>query len=621
MAKNILLTSLSASENDYPISYFSARNEGEFSRDYCEAVLSVEASTKYMLSRYQIDAIVVTGGYSTCDEGDALRVIPLKEGSDFYSADIRNLSTFSLYRYRIAQFIDGMALEQQRYRELLPEEEQEKIITFIRSYLREQGGDDGEGERLSRFFDDLAGDLDAYNQFKKRLFEAVPGAQDDARRYMRWTKNYLYSELPDSGKLEILPENRNVSAYFVPVGMTEKESGQRVDNMMELNRAVTDRDDEINLYVCLNSDDAADSFIVMNVLNIVRTMGDGTVHVQKVFTVSGSHRALTGEIHDDTPSLGITELTMALRSFVRYGKADLIVEFWEKSGERNERIADMIYALRHIDIGLSMCNLAEMEDGLIQLRDLFRGGEFHADSGYYGRLFNMIANGIRKYYGPLLEGDEIPFLDLVKWAYEHQFYQQTLTLIESRAPGVMVDKGFFYYCDSEENAEHITMLLAQQRMLLKPYEYYKIDEDLAHYFIKNYDRIRARKAGRLGRDNQESYAIFWTNSLKETDPEIIRPYTACDRPETVQNLLYAYYHIGDVRNKINHALENMGGKQPGAAGNAESPALNWLMESIDFFIDSYEKAVAEMEGKKPQVVKIPPSDVKRKAEELRRPRV
>ena len=37
------------------------------------------------------------------------------------------------------------------------------------------------------------------------------------------------------------------------------------------------------------------------------------------------------------------------------------------------------------------------------------------------------------------------------FTYRHQFYQQTLTLIETNAPENFVKSGVFYYCNDENN--------------------------------------------------------------------------------------------------------------------------------------------------------------------------
>ena len=107
--------------------------------------------------------------------------------------------------------------------------------------------------------------------------------------------------------------------------------------------------------------------------------------------------------------------------------------------------------------------------------------------------------------------------------------------------------------------------------------------------------------------------------MKNTDPNMLTGYTACDNRQTLQNLLYAYYHIGNMRNKINHAEDGgMVETRLVVAENDQSQAFIWLKDGIDFFIDSYENAMKEVEGKNPKIVKITSSQVKQWAETIRR---
>ena len=149
----------------------------------------------------------------------------------------------------------------------------------------------------------------------------------------------------------------------------------------------------------------------------------------------------------------------------------------------------------------------------------------------------------------------LPFIELIKWAYRHQLYQQVLTLIESHAPTNLVNSGIFFYCDDEARKDEVTNILALQRLELKPYEYYKMD-DIDHYFIKNYDRAGVRLNGSKGEDRTLAYAVLRAQSIESRDPAKICGHTACGSIDTVQNVLYAYYHLGDVRNKISHADSN-----------------------------------------------------------------
>ena len=609
MARNVLLTSLSATERNLPVRFFSVRNEFGFS--YCDALLDAEASIKAALARFNIDEIIVLGGTGSYDSQDDLSPVSLSHGRALYSADVASLSTYGLLQRQVARYADELPLDQKAEDGRLSEEAQEKLIRFIRDF--EKNDAELKNQKPNRLFDALAQNNQLCERLWASLFEACPELREKSEPCKRWVKCHLYSEMKPSAKLELLPLNEGVSIRLIPADLAEDE-GEMVDSMMAMKNSIVEEQTDINLYVSLNSDDAADTFNVMNMLDILVSAPDSDVHLKKIFTVRIARGQLTGVISDDTSGFGVTELIHATRSFLTYGKADLIVDIWEKGGVRNESISGMVYAMRHVDVGLSLCNIPEMEEGILYLRKLFRDEKVWRDFGYYGMLFSVIANSIREDYGALLEGDgDIPFIDLVKWAYRHQFYQQTLTLIESKAPENLVKSGIFYYCDDEKNAEHVTQLFAKKRLELKPYEYYKMDK-IEHYFIKTYDRVKIRGMGGRGDDPQRLYATLRTQSVDNDDPTLVTGFTACDNRETLQNLLFAYYHIGDVRNAISHA--DAGSISNGrliVSESDESAALLRTKDSVEYFINNYEKAMAEVQGKNPNVVLISADDVRKVA--------
>ena len=613
MARNILLTSLSAAENDPPLRYFSLQKE--FGFDYCDALLEAEAGIKAILSRYAIDEVIVIGGDGAYDEKDELASVPLLHGKSLYSEDKTSLSAYSLLRYRLAQHADEVNLEQEAETELLPEETRGKLIRFVQDY--HAGSAELKGRKFNRLFDALSQDTPIYEDFWIALFKAFPELRDQQGACTRWVKSYLYSSLKPTANLELLPVNEKTCICLVPEDSIEGGE-QWVDYMMSMKDSIAESEEDVNLYVSLSSDDAADNFIVINLLDILVSMPQSRVRLEKIFTPRRRRRCMTGIISDDTEGFGVSELFHALHSFLAYGKADMIAKIWQNSGERNESISSMVYAMRRVDVGLSMCNIPEVEDGILRLRKLFREEKFWRESGYYGMLFSVIAESIREDYGPLLEGDgEIPFIELVKWAYRHQFYQQTLTLIEANAPESIVNSGIFYYCGDEKDKEQVTELFARQRLALKPYEYYKMDL-IDHYFIKTYNRAGVRGQGSKDDDPQRVYAALRVNSVGSTDSSLIAGHTVCDSMETLQNILFAYYHIGYVRNKISHAdADAMAETRLMVSESDEISALVWMKDSIDFFISSYEKAMTEAAGKNPQVVPITADDVRRAADYLK----
>ena len=86
----------------------------------------------------------------------------------------------------------------------------------------------------------------------------------------------------------------------------------------------------------------------------------------------------------------------------------------------------------------------------------------------------------------------------------------------------------------------------------------------------------------------------------------------------MQNVLYAYYHLGDVRNKISHADSNaMAERRLIVSESDVSYAMVLMRESIEFFIMSYEKALEEVRNNKPKIVEITADDVRKAADCIR----
>ena len=151
MPRNILLITLDTLEADCALQYYSVKTEYGF--HYCEAMQSMEASARYVLSRYPIDEILVIGDEAVPD-GSGEKSYLLKDAGALLSGNSGTLSAFDLFRCRIAQYIGEQSLEQQAYESLLPEAERAKLADFTRDFLEKHSEQDT--KRLNRFFNELA---------------------------------------------------------------------------------------------------------------------------------------------------------------------------------------------------------------------------------------------------------------------------------------------------------------------------------------------------------------------------------------------------------------------------------------------------------------------------------
>jgi len=615
MSQNILLTSLDVLENDRTLRYYSAEKASGF--EYCETMQPMEASTKYILAHFPIDRILVIGEEETSSEGgDGMNSLTLRDAGALYAQrDPGALNNYELYCSRIVRYVDPQGPKAQTTDALVSEEEQKKLIDFIREFQQKRSKQ--ESIAPGRLFDQLAGSRALYDQFKDELFTALPEARTNARPVMKWVKSYLYTLLKPSAKLQILPGNENVSIRSIPARMLNRREGW-YSGIWDINQDVLDGKYEINLYVSLGNNSNVDPTLLLNMLDILISTPDSHVHLKKLYKVFESSGNLTGVIEDTTAVSGSSYLVAAARAFLNYSKTDMLADFWRHCGEQDDRISRLIHAARHVDVGISMCNIREVQEGIQQLRFLFKDERLWSEEGNYGLLFGIIADCIQSDYSPLLKGNgPIPFIELIKWAYQHQLYQQVLTLIESHAPSNLVNSGIFFYCDNEARKEEITRLFASQLLGLKSYEQYKMD-DIDHYFIKTYDRATVRLHGFRGEDRCLAFATLRVGSIENPKPARINGHTVCSSMNTVKNVLHAYYTLGVVRNTVSHANSDAMSQQRGNASQSDtSSAMALMKKSIEYFITSYEKALAEVRNKRPNIVTISPGAVRSTADRLR----
>ena len=89
----------------------------------------------------------------------------------------------------------------------------------------------------------------------------------------------------------------------------------------------------------------------------------------------------------------------------------------------------------------------------------------------------------------------------------------------------------------------------------------------------------------------------------------------------MQNILYAYFRLGVVRNNVSHANADAMAERRLIVSESEiSYAMIMMRESIEYFIRSYEKAMDEVRDKNPKIVAISSDEVRNAANTMRRER-
>ena len=615
MKYSLMITSLFGGRRPTDIEYYYTNDHARTM--YCDAMLAAEASSKYMLANHHIDEIITLGSKSTYDPGDEVKQIVLREGSSFYSSDIESLSTYSLLRYRLAQYIDEIRIEDQDIKGLLGEEEQKTVREFLRRFFRDYIQKEGNA-KYNRYFDILKEDTELRKELFSKIKEEIPEMTDDSGHYRAWILNYLYDELKDTAKLELLDGNEDVRIRFIPT--EDEESMSFAENLLtRLNKMRREygEDLDIDLYVCVLSEDASDSFALMNLIDAIRSVPSSHITIRKIVTAAPAIDDFANSITDDTKLYSISDLLSGSHAFLRYGKTDLLMDYWKKQNIENVYIERLLYAMRNIDTGISLCDISDIERGIDSLRSIFAEGDFKPGDNIVERYFDVIIDGIKEDYGVLVTGENVNYIDFVKWAYHKGFWQQTLTLIESRAPDDLVKRGIFYYLSDEADRDQVVRIFGEIYYNLKIFEKYKLD-DINHYFIKFYGRGRVDRMGNpTGNAYQRLYTKTRMSDLETDDDDIIRAHTNCTDTESLRNLLYAYYVLGDVRNQTNHASNGRDNEFGNVRDADMSERVNLIKQTIENFINSYDKAVGLLSDEPQPVLSVSNTEIMAYAQTLK----
>ncbi len=601
---NLLLTSLSILGDRKSHRYFYFESEGNV--QYCDGLSVAEAGAKYILSNVDIDEIIVLGSSRTYAEGEENKRIILREWSDFTSMDTRQISEYSFFQYRISQFLDGLDMEAI---DVLDDKEgvrAEEITDGYRRFCDELSADPS--YRPDRVFHIISSSNDVY----ERLLSFMPENLSD--KEILWLERYIYTQFSDTMKLSRREDNTDIGIRFVPTSNDSSAAYVPAQNVSEIVRVLNETDgEEVNVYMDMQGLASAEGYTILAVLSMLSNDPNSRIFIKEIITSHYRPGRFANPIDNrEMKRYDINYLVSGMSAFIRYGKVDEIQAYWDSRGIENPHIESLLYAMRRVDEGISLCNTADLESGIVMLKKVFANTPKEELPEVESNIFRILE--IRQDYGTLLEGDTVDPLELVKWAMKKKFYQQSLTIIESRLPQNLVDSGVFYYAASPESRQEFL-----EEINLLYWDYAPKDRwnfsDLSHYFIKYYGRTQLHNRKRTGgpaKDKSKEFTEYRLDELDGKAEELTKAFSVLnERRDLLEDVLYTYYELGVIRNKINHAEnEKVELREPDV--NKENENLVILRDGINAFVKAYENARNYIRENIPESVdtfQIPPEEV------------
>ena len=584
---NLLLTSLSSLDDRKWHRYFYYNKDGNLL--YCDGLSVAEAGAKYILADVDIDEIIVLGTGNTYEPGEENKRIILREWSDFTSMDTKEISEYSFFQYRISQFLDGLDMEAIDVLEDTEGVRAEEILEGYNKFCEELSAQPT--YRPDRVFHMISSDENLYNH----LLSLLPALSD---KEMLWLERYIYTQFTDKMKLSRREDNTDIGISFIPTSHKNSENYVPAENVAEIVRQLNAVDAErVNVYMDMQGLASAEGYTILAVLSMLSNDQNSRIFIEEIITSHYRKGRFANPIdNNEMKRYEINNLVSGMSAFISYGKVDEIQAYWDSRGIENPHVEMLLYAMRRVDEGISLCNTGDLESGIDMLKDVFSSTPREELPEVESNIFRILEDTIRGDYGKLLEGDDVDPLELVRWAMKKKFYQQSLTIIESRLPQNIVDSGIFYYADSPEARESF---LEEVNLLYwdsAPKDRWVFD-DMAHYFMKYYGRNQMRNARKSfnSSDRQRDFTKYRVDQLEGKAELMKNAYSVLreDR-ELVEDVLYTYYHLGDIRNMINHAQVTQAEDIRKIDIHKENENVEMLRTGIEAFVNAYDAARAYM---------------------------
>lgn len=583
--KTVLICGIRDFANRYESQYFIVNNKGDIR--FGDGLILGEGEAKFILSQVDVDEIIAIGSSNQCleikggeNKSTSGEKMKLNEGIEPFATEPGNLSDFDFFRYRLTQFVEGVNIDTADLIDLVESQRRMELMNDLKNIF---------GEDLSAALFTLVKE----ECIRNRVWALLKGLPMEE---INWIRRYLYSVLDRQYRFLAKGHNSDIPISFVPItDHRDHKVLNRFNNLIA--QLLSEKNQEIELYIDLHGFSLEDSFVCMNALYALNEDPNININIKNVTDENVTLSGYFYELGLSSERYRVLKLIAGMNSFLQNGKTDILREYWTEYKMRdpnrsNAYIDRMFLAMSYVDAGVSLCSIQELEKGICGLRALFHDSETQMNvEDEEEAIIMTLKDGIWKDYGPLVEdtGTEIDSLELIRWAYGKKFYQQVITIIESRIPGEMVRRGIFYPAESVQDKQAYLKAINYHYWDSLPKDRY-IFRDLEHYFIKVYGRFAVNY-----RDRKTDKTTEYTARRVEQvfgNPEVSGLLPAHSRirdQEQLRDILDKYYRLGNMRNTINHAISH---QEPGAEVlTGESKLWTEVGNLIGDFIVSYEKVL------------------------------
>lgn len=340
-------------------------------------------------------------------------------------------------------------------------------------------------------------------------------------------------------------------------------------------------DNRVNLFLDMQGGSRVSTFIVNSAVNMMRD-GDN-VKLERSYATLYNRKYQVHQLRDESMSNHVLDLVSGMDEFLNYGKAKKFLEYYDYYMRKHYRLREeddnypekkVIESIKRISDAIGIANVDGFYQGLNALKvalDDYKEHEEKRDD-----LFVGFIDRIEKAYEGILDSNRRA-IDVMDWCIKKEWYQQALTVCESKMPELFIRDKVVYYCkeDGSDRSEQIEAL--KEYFNSDDNTYKKNNADVNLFVIKYYEYKHISPNNPA--ENPKSIRPFSLYDLLR-DRKLHSKYWRYATRNKTKGVLEKYFKICKLRNSVNH-------------GDSQSVNMTGMLQLMREFIAEYRELVGD----------------------------
>lgn len=340
-------------------------------------------------------------------------------------------------------------------------------------------------------------------------------------------------------------------------------------------------DNQVNLFLDMQGGSRVSTFIVNSAVNMMRD-GDN-VKLERSYATLYNRKYQVHQLRDESMSNHVLDLVSGMDEFLNYGKAKKFLEYYDYYMRKHYRVKEdndnypekkVIESIKSISDAIGIANVDGFYQGLDALKSALE--DYKKYEGKRDDLFVGFIDRIEKSYEGILDSNRRA-IDVMDWCIKKEWYQQALTVCESKMPELFIRDKVVYYC-KDDGSDKENQIVALKTYFNSPENNNKKNNaDVNLFVIKNYEYK------------------YISPSNTAVKPKPMRPFSLCDLlrdgklhsdywrypiRNKAKDVFKKYFEICRFRNSVNH-------------GDSQTVNMVDMIDLMRQFITDYRELVGD----------------------------